>query len=148
MGTVRKVLVVAAATLAVLAPAACSSGSGSGDGARVSVLLTDYAVTATPASEPAGKLTFKVNNNGSFVHEMLVVKADSIASLPLKADGTVDEDAIPEAQRPGEVPDIGPGKSGSLTVTLPAGKYILLCNRVDGSISHYHEGMHTDFIVT
>jgi uncharacterized cupredoxin-like copper-binding protein len=114
----------------------------------VNVLLTDYAVTATPTSAPTGKLTFKVNNNGSFVHEMLVIKADSIAALPLKADGTVDEDAIPEAQIPGEVSDIGPGKSGSLTVTLPAGKYILLCNRVDGSISHYHEGMHTDFTVT
>jgi uncharacterized cupredoxin-like copper-binding protein len=60
----------------------------------------------------------------------------------------VDEEAIPESQRPGEVSDIQPGKSGSLTLTLAAGKYVLLCNRVDGSISHYHEGMHTDFTVT
>jgi hypothetical protein len=31
---------------------------------------------------------------------------------------------------------------------MSAGKYVLFCNRVDGSTSHFKSGMHTDFTVT
>ena len=144
--TRRSAITVLAAMALVIPAAACSSSKSSGT--PVNVTLKDYSVTASPDSVAAGKITFKVTNNGSFVHEMLVVKANSPSALPLNKDGTVNEDAIPAADRPGEASDIDPGKTADLTLTLSAGKYLLLCNRVDGTTSHYHEGMVTSFTVT
>lgn len=54
--------------------------------------------------------------------------------------------------RIGEVEGLKSGEQGSLTVDLPAGDYVLLCNlvHVDGPIveSHYQFGMVDDFAVT
>ena len=44
----------------------------------------------------------------------------------------------------GEVSDIPPGKSGSLTVRLAPGNYLLICNQPN----HYKEGMWTKLTVT
>jgi hypothetical protein len=44
----------------------------------------------------------------------------------------------------GEVSELDPGKSGSVTVALKAGKYLLICN-VPG---HFGAGMWTEFTVT
>ncbi|MFZ4516704.1 MAG: sulfocyanin-like copper-binding protein, partial [Acidimicrobiia bacterium] len=116
-------------------------------GKPVAVTLKDYSVMASPDSVAAGEVTFTVKNDGSFVHEMLVIKADSPAALPLKADGTVNEDALGEESIPGEASDINPGATAKLTLKLSAGKYLLVCNRVDGTKRHYHEGMVTSFTV-
>jgi len=40
--------------------------------------------------------------------------------------------------------ELEPGKWGSLTVTLPPGKYLLICNLP----GHYGAGMSTEFAVT
>jgi uncharacterized cupredoxin-like copper-binding protein len=53
----------------------------------------------------------------------------------------VDED---KAGDKGEVSELNPGQSGSLTVTLAPGKYVLVCN-VPG---HYGAGMWAEFDVT
>ena len=45
---------------------------------------------------------------------------------------------------PREVSELDPGASGSLTVALQPGKYLLICN-VPG---HYASGMWTEFTVT
>lgn len=135
--------------LALAVPiAACSSSSDSSSkGASVALTLTDYKIAESPESTPAGKITFKATNNGSFVHEVLIVKADSPAALPLDSEGIVDEDALGDAIA-GEISDINPGKVKSETLDLAAGKYVLLCNRVDGTMSHFKEGMVTTFTVT
>ena len=44
----------------------------------------------------------------------------------------------------GEVSELDPGKSGSLTVTLNPGKYLLICN----DPGHYVSGMWAEFDVT
>jgi uncharacterized cupredoxin-like copper-binding protein len=44
----------------------------------------------------------------------------------------------------GEVSDLPPGKSGSLTLTLTPGNYLLICNQPN----HYRAGMWTRLTVT
>ena len=127
--------------------AACSSDSDA-DGKTVNATLTDFKVALDPTSIGTGEITFKVTNNGTFLHELVVVQADSAADVPTKANGEVNEDDIPEAKAMGEVEDVDPNSTKSFTLTLPAGKYVLFCNRVDGTKVHFKEGMHADFTVT
>ena len=95
-------------------------------------------------SAPAGIVSFKVTNTSKdTVHEMIVMYlADPTKPLPyVDADKKVDED---KAGDKGEVSELNPGKSGSLTVALKPGKYLLICN-VAG---HFAAGMWTEFEVT
>ena len=105
---------------------------------------TTMLVKATPDTVKAGAVTFMVKNDSKeTVHYMLVIYlADPSKPLPYLTDQQkVDED---KAGVMGEVSELDPGKSGSLTVTLKPGKYLLTCN-VPG---HYDAGMWTTFEVT
>jgi uncharacterized cupredoxin-like copper-binding protein len=87
----------------------------------------------------AGKITFQVTNSGKEMqHEMLVAPIkDENAVLPYKeSESRVDEEATGDL---GEVSELDPGKSGSLTVDMKPGLYILYCN-IPG---HYAWGMWT-----
>ncbi len=87
----------------------------------------------------AGKVTFKVTNTGKDMqHEMLVAPIiDDKTALPFKeSESRVDEEAAHDL---GEVSELDPGKSGSLTVDMKPGLYILYCN-IPG---HYTWGMWT-----
>ena len=100
-------------------------------------------VLATPTVVPAGEVTFTAyNRSADLVHEMIVLKlADPHAPLPyVSSDFKVNEDA---AGHLGEVSELDPGKSGSLTLKLDPGTYMLLCN-VPG---HYMAGMWTTITV-
>lgn len=91
----------------------------------------------------AGKVTFEVSNTSKdSVHEMVVaaVKGKN-GKLPyIGSESRVDEDHIADL---GEVSELEPGKSGSLTLDLKPGKYVLFCN-VPG---HYMDGMWTTITV-
>jgi uncharacterized cupredoxin-like copper-binding protein len=92
----------------------------------------------------AGAVTFSVTNHSEkTIHEMLVVPIkDTRTALPyLGGENRVDEDKIHSL---GEVSELDPGKSGSLTLKLKPGKYLLTCN-VPG---HYAAGMWTVLTVT
>ncbi|BCG94660.1 cupredoxin domain-containing protein [Mesorhizobium sp. 131-2-1] len=100
-------------------------------------------IKASPSAVKAGEVTFKVTNDSKdTVHEMIVMYlADPGKPLPyLEAENRVDED---RAGDKGEVSELDPGKSGTLTVELKAGKYLLICN-VPG---HYGAGMWAEFTV-
>lgn len=99
---------------------------------------SEFAMSADPAEVAAGKVTFTVDNKGSILHEMVVVPATGGAESLKQANGEASEDGAP-----GEVADLGAGKTGTLTVTLPAGKYVLLCNLP----GHFAGGMYTDLTV-
>ncbi len=110
-------------------------------GKAVAVAVTmgkpeEFSLSAAPASATAGKVTFNVANKGTILHEMVVVPGTA-ASLK-QPDGTASE-----AGSPGEVPDVEPGKSGKITIKLPAGTYTLLCNLP----GHFAGGMYTQFTV-
>ena len=101
-------------------------------------------IKALPGAVKAGEVTFNVKNDSKdTVHEMIVMYlAEPGKPLPyLEAENRVDED---KAGDKGEVSELDPGKSGSLTVELKAGKYLLICN-VPG---HYASGMVVPLTVT
>ena len=101
-------------------------------------------IKVSVATAKAGVVTFKVTNDSKdTVHEMIVMYRDD-PSKPLPyvdSEQRVDED---KAGDKGEVSELEPGKSGSLTVNLKPGLYLLICN-VPG---HYAAGMWTTFTVT
>ena len=109
----------------------------------VDLSTATMGIKASPAEAKPGVVTFKVTNDSKdTVHEMIVMYlADPTKPLPyIDADKKVDED---KAGDKGEVSELDPGKSGSLTVNLKAGTYLLICN-VAG---HFEAGMWTTFTV-
>lgn len=94
-------------------------------------VLDEWSVAAPTTPIHAGSVRITAVNDGSETHELVVVRAADAASLPTKADGSVDEAAIPEADKPGEIPDVAAGDSAGTTLDLPAGDYVAFCNLVD-----------------
>ena len=85
----------------------------------------------------AGKETFNViNTSQNFVHEFVVAKSDKpIEALLYKEDeNELAEDALAVMN---EIDDLEPGKSGTLTVNLEPGSYVLFCNKA----GHFKAGM-------
>jgi len=94
---------------------------------------------ADPLTVRAGEVTFQVSNDSkAVVHEMILAQiADAAKPMPyIDNENRVDEDKAGDL---GEVSELEPGKSGTLTVTLKPGTYLLYCN-VPG---HYLAGMWT-----
>jgi len=92
------------------------------------------------ATIPAGEVTFKVTNSSiDLQHEMVLASVKKLSDgLPYEADtGRVNEEA--DNANIGEVSELDPGKSGTLTLVLKPGTYVLYCN-VAG---HYVSGMWT-----
>ena len=101
-------------------------------------------VLATPASAPHGVVSLRVTNGGVIRHELVVLPLPATAVAGERAvadDGTVDETGSRgEASRDcgeGSGDGITPGAAGWTTLTLPAGRYELLCNLP----GHYAAGM-------
>ena len=100
-------------------------------------------IKMSPEVPKAGVVTFKVTNDSKdTVHEMIVMfLADPTKPLPyLDSENRVDED---RAGDKGEVSELEPGASGSLTINLKAGTYLLICNVP----AHFQAGMWTTFTV-
>ncbi len=106
--------------------------------------LATMGITPDLTTVSGGDITFVMTNNSSWlIHEMVVAPvADVNAPLPyVDDDMEVDEDA---AGAIGEVPETDPGQSGSVTLHLDPGTYILFCN-IPG---HYAMGMWATITVT
>jgi uncharacterized cupredoxin-like copper-binding protein len=84
----------------------------------------------------AGKITFNVTNDAKeTIHEMLVIPlATDAGPIINEKEARIAEDT---ANALGEVPETDPGKTGSLTLDLAAGLYLVTCN-IPG---HYMNGM-------
>lgn len=147
--------VLAASSLAI---AGCMSGGvspspsvGGGGATTVAVTLQEWALVPATDSAPAGDITFDVTNDGpEDVHELVVIKTDlDAADLPTDADGVVDE-AGEGMEVVDEIEDVPVGETQSVTVTLDAGSYVLVCNiwTEEEGEAHYQMGMRTPFTVT
>lgn len=90
-----------------------------------------------PAEISAGTVTFEVKNEGTLVHEMVLIKTDKGAAN-LGTDGEAEEAGAID-----EVADLPAGESKTLELDLDAGKYALVCNLP----GHYEDGMYADFTV-
>ncbi len=165
----RRTWAIAAVLVTTLALAACGSSSGSKSsggsktsttsssdsggvstgttkGTPVEIVVGDtegtkgpMTMTVAPTTAPAGDVTFTVKNTGTIKHEMVVLKTDTPYDQLTVTNGRVSEkDSV------GEVGDVEPGKSGSVTLKLEAGNYVLVCNIKD----HYEMGMRAAFAVS
>lgn len=136
----RLSLLVAVIAVVALVLPACSSSDDGG----VGVTLSDYVVALDTDSGSAGEITFNLSNEASQTHEFVVFRTDLAPdAMPLNSEGDVDEEGE-GVEAVDEVEDITAGSDASLTVTLDAGSYVLLCN-LEG---HYGEGMHAAFTVS
>jgi hypothetical protein len=125
--------------------------AGSSD-ATIAVELKEWSVLPARADVPAGTITFDANNTGTDAHELVVVRADDPAKLPLAADGTVDEGKLPERAFVGEIEPFPAKRHCTGTFQLAAGRYALFCNiletEADGTReNHYANGMRSAFEV-
>jgi len=133
--------------------AACKPvGDAAKSDATVAVELKEWTVLPARADAAAGSVTFEARNSGKEAHELVVVRADDPAALPLAADGTVDEEKLPEGAFVGEVEAFPAGQRCPGTFELAAGRYALFCNLLettaDGSKeNHYANGMRAGFEV-
>lgn len=126
--------------LATACSAASLSPSPSASSTAVAATLTEFAIALSPSTAAPGSVTFTVTNSGTMVHEFVILKTDVLAAdLPLANDKVTEADYTSM----GEVADLQPGASGTVTATLPAGHYAIVCNLV----GHVSGGMATDFTV-
>lgn len=104
-----------------------------------SMSMATMGIKLSTMSVPAGDVTFKATNDSKDTeHEMIVAPVPAGGKpLPFNAaQDRVDEEA---AHSLGEVEGLDPGKSGTLTLKLKPGKYVLYCNIA----GHYKAGMWT-----
>lgn len=116
-----------------------SKSMGLGMGMHGDMKMAIMSIDIDKPAVPAGKVTFDVTNaSKETIHEMIVAPvADENAVLPyIDSEGRVDEE---ETHDLGEVSELEGGKSGTLTVDLKPGLYVLYCN-IPG---HYMAGMWT-----
>ena len=100
---------------------------------------TEFSTTVDTPSVAAGDVTFTVANNGKMMHEFVVVAAPDGPAALKEANGEANED-----DAVGEIEEVAAGSSGTLTLNLKAGKYVLLCNLP----GHFAGGMFVEFTVT
>jgi hypothetical protein len=60
-----------------------------------------------------------------------IVRAESSAGLPMKSDGSVDEDKIPASDKIGEIEKVAGRSQKTQTFDLTSGTYVAFCNLVD-----------------
>ncbi len=107
------------------APAAAAKGG-------VAVTLGDMWVKSPVASAKAGKVTFQVRNSGATMHQFAIVKA------PAQLKAGVPSGVLAKS------PQLMGGQSTTVSATLKAGSYVLVCLMP----GHYQAGQHTPFTVT
>lgn len=125
------------ATVAATTPVA-TSATTAGDSSAVGISLDEYTIEVN-GTIPVGEVTFNVVNDGNNRHEFAVFKGTSYDELPHLSNGAVDEKALGAANILGKTDILTSGQTATLTVDLPAGQYVLLCN-VGGPRGHAARG--------
>lgn len=126
----RKTLLASLAALAVMpALAACSDEAssdpeGGGDTSTLTVASTEDACDVSATTAAAGTVSFEVSNTGTEVTEFYLLAEDGLRVV-------------------GEVENIAPNLTKTLTVTVPEGDYVTACK--PGMVG---EGIRAGFQVT
>ncbi|MDQ3915850.1 MAG: hypothetical protein M3323_11080 [Actinomycetota bacterium] len=109
------------------------------------VVLDEFSVTPEEDELASGPVRFLATNRGEIAHELYVVQAPNLESLPLDGDRGIDEEALRPGQLVAELEGVPPGETCALEVDLEPATYVLLCNIVDEGEknvrSHYLRGM-------
>jgi len=140
ISTARQAAIACLSFIAILLLASCGGPKGP---ETLAANLTDTSIQVSATTLPAGTINFHIANaSTSELHEFVIIRTDLNADqLPVAADGNVDEEKL---SSPGEKGDIAAGQVGDLTLALPAGRYMFICNQP----GHFKAGMHTVFNVT
>lgn len=131
-------IVLAAATFLLLAGCASDKNAStttgttgtSGAGSQPTFVLSEFKIRLD-GTIPSGQVEVKIDNQGGEKHEVVIVAAKDAEALPKKADGSVDEDKIPEADKVGESGDVPARTSITKSFTFKPGAYVAFCNIVD-----------------
>jgi len=138
--TINAVATTGPAPALTAAPATTSAPAG--PASTVTVTLLDMAIKLSAPSASAGTITFNITNGGTTTHELVVLRT----SIPQNALGPdpANPGVVLEPGFLGKVANLAPHASGSLTLTLGSGSYVLICNEP----AHYSAlGMHTAFSI-
>jgi len=99
----------------------------------------DFQIELSQASAPAGRIRLSVHNSGKTEHELVAFRTDlPEGSLPLDSTGRVNETGPGITHIDPEAESVQPGTTKSVTLDLPAGRYVVICNLP----GHYASGMH------
>jgi uncharacterized cupredoxin-like copper-binding protein len=105
----------------------------------VNVKENEFKLLLSTRTAKAGVVVFVVKNTGKLEHSFVVIKTNRApGKLPQKGNVAV------ETGRVGKIASIKPGVTKRLTLTLKAGKYVLICNMP----LHYKAGQYAGFTVT
>ncbi len=123
------------------ADAAAATTTPAAGGAELKVAMNEYSYIPSAAKTTAGAVNVSAPNEGALPHELVIAKTNADPSkLPTSSDGSVNEEAL---KIPGEVPEVGPGATGTATLDLKPGKYVMFCNLP----AHYAAGMYGSLTV-
>ena len=121
----------------------CTGHPSAPPGPVFDVKVKDFKIEPSLPTIEDGLVKLRVRNAGPATHEFVVVRSDLPADqLPIAADGlSVDEDRVAPV---GELGEVEAGATGTLTLALAPGNYVLFCN-LEG---HYLTGMSASIEVT
>lgn len=120
--------------------AGTATSSGPAD-ASLEITMNDFSFDPADATTKAGAVEISAPNDGATIHELVLAKSNlDPAKLPTIGDGEVDEEAL---DVPGEIPDVPAGETGTATIDLTPGKYVIFCNLP----GHYAQGMYGSLTV-
>ena len=131
-------LIVSVVAVAVLAAGGVGTALAVQSAATTKVTEKEWGVKPLPVKVKAGKVTFSVKNIGHLNHEFLVLKTSKAASKLTVRGAT----AVATGQV-GKIAQFKPGVTKTLTLTLKAGHYVLICNLP----GHYKAGQFANFTV-
>jgi len=110
----------------------------------VEAIVKEWKVALSTATHVAGPITFHLDNQGNIDHEFVILQTDTpakdLVSLVDPATFRLNEE---DFVSPGEYGDLPAGTTGTFTIALPPGHYVLMCNIA----GHYAPGMYADLTV-
>jgi uncharacterized cupredoxin-like copper-binding protein len=104
----------------------------------LTIRMTEFAFDPKDAIAKAGRVTITAPNDGTVVHELVLLKTDEDpATLPKKGD------EVDESTSVGEIADVEPASTKKATFKLAPGKYAMVC----ALPGHYEGGMYGSLTV-
>ena len=136
----RKLVALISGIAVAASLAACGGGGEARARTEVNVSLKEWSVTPSTTEARDGTIVFKVRNDGSVAHQLIVVKNDLPPDQLPVANGQL---ATSQVRVLESIDPIAPGATGEVRFDATPGKFVLVCN-VPG---HYQQGMATSFLV-
>jgi len=90
------------------------------------VRLDHYAIEPDALQTAAGSFTLAANNIDGVPHDVTLIRT-GLAADQLPTTGIRIDETSPDIEILGRTPRLGPGESGSFTMSLAAGVYLLVC---------------------